>query len=100
MGSAVVACVFALLVTGACSSGDNEPGSACDRAMADAARVDELQDTVTDVDAAIAACPTLADFVAASEKYPAALDGADPVTYIANRCADVATGALCDAVAP
>ena len=79
--------------------GSDEELTDCEAAMKEAHDVDEMQDTVTDVDPAIAACPTLADFVAASERFPNALDGADPAIYVANRCADVATGSLCGEVA-
>ncbi len=81
----------------ACGGGDDLTG--CESAMKAAHDVDDMRDTVTDIDPAIAACSTLAEFAAASERFPDALDGADPATYVSNRCADTATGALCDEVA-
>jgi hypothetical protein len=75
-------------VFGGCSSGD--PGaaqlSACEQAVKAASEIDDMHDTVTDLDPAIRDCGTLAEFTAAAAKYPTALDGADAATFVGNRC--------------
>jgi hypothetical protein len=59
---------------------------ACGRAVEEAANVGDMEDTVEDLDEAIAACVDLAELGAAVEQYPAALDGADLETFVFNRC--------------
>jgi hypothetical protein len=59
---------------------------ACGRAVEEAANVGDMEDTVEDLDEAIAACVDLAELGAAVEQFPAALDGADLQTFVSNRC--------------
>lgn len=59
---------------------------ACQRAFAAAAAVDEMQDTVTDLDPAVQACVSLDEWAAGSASNPTALDGADPWEFLGNRC--------------
>ncbi len=65
--------------------------------MAAAAAVSDNEDTNEDLDPAIKACSTLAEFAAASLKHPKALDGVDPAEYLGNRCdnQELASTALC-----
>lgn len=76
----------------------------CGQLLADAAAVAETEDTVEDTDAAIVACGSVAEFSAAAEDNPDALDGADPVTWLENRCRhsegpDVANSDICQELA-
>lgn len=60
-----------------------------------------MEDTVEDLDEAIRACASLAEFEAAAEQFPDALDGTDARTFIANRCEfepSLADTALCAGV--
>jgi hypothetical protein len=66
--------------------GDDGVSDACERAFAAAAAVSDLEDTVEDLYPAVRACNTVEEWTAASEAYPAALDGADPVLYLTNTC--------------
>lgn len=61
--------------------------SACQMAFADAAAVDPLQDSHADLWPAFDACADLAEFSAASQMHPDALDGVDPETYATEQCA-------------
>ena len=79
---------------------DSEPSSDCEAAMQEAAEVQSNEQAITDIDPAISACPDVASFVDASEKHPDALRGKDAQTYISERCADSAQGAICDEIAP
>ncbi len=79
---------------------DSEPSSDCEAAMQEAAEVDNNEQSITDIDPAISACPDVATFVSVSENYPDALQGNDPQTFISDRCADSAQGAICDEIAP
>jgi hypothetical protein len=68
--------------------------------VADAAEVDDMQDTVEDLDLAIAACADLSEFIAATNDHPDVLDGADADTFAMNRClysedAAVQASAIC-----
>lgn len=76
----------------------------CGRLLADAAAVEGTDDTVEDTDAAIFACASVAEFSAAAEDHPEAIDGADPVTWLENRCRhaegpDVKSSAICQELA-
>jgi hypothetical protein len=55
------------------------PQTACEAAMAKAAAVDEMQDTIRDLDDAIRACKTVGEMQDANGKYPTALDGVPPI---------------------
>ena len=61
------------------------PTAPCDQAFATAAAVDELQDTVSDLYPAALVCVSVADWVAAAEANPGAID-ADPVEFLTNVC--------------
>lgn len=61
--------------------------SACESAVAAAAAIDDMSDTVSDLDPAIRNCATIEDLRAAAAKYPKAFDGVDPVEFVRNRCA-------------
>ena len=96
-----------LLVLAACSSssgaGDASQESvltACEEAFKAASEVSDMEDTVEDLDPAVRACETVDEWVMASEKYPGALDGADPVLYLSNRCLSGSFSgvAICDEV--
>lgn len=92
--------VAALVVAGSligCGTGTSEELSACDQAMADAAEVDDMQDTVEDLHPAVEACGTVDEWTDAAEAHPDALDGADPEMFLANVCqnGEVADAKLC-----
>jgi hypothetical protein len=111
----VLGAVLALAVVAALTNPDDETAdpqaadpapaaqaaapSECMRAFEQAASVGEMQDTVSDLYPAALACGTLAEWAAASEAHPAALDGADPETFAGNMCLsappEVRAGALC-----
>jgi hypothetical protein len=81
-------------------AGSDLPTEQCDQAFADAASQDDMSDTVEDLYPAARACESIADWVAASENHPSALDGADPEAFAINVCAfgedAVAGSALCE----
>lgn len=60
--------------------------AACDDAWKEAAAIDNMSDTVEDLDPAVVACKSLDEWNIAANRYPAALDGADSVLYLSNRC--------------
>ena len=75
--------------------------SACESRVKTAADIDEMQDTVTDLDPAIRTCASLAELSAATAKYPTALDGVDAGVFVSNRCqyeATLADTAICKAL--
>jgi hypothetical protein len=77
--------------------------TACEVAMAKAAAVDEMQDTVSDLDDAIRACKTVGEMQDADGKYPTALDGGPADTVARNRCKSepaLADSAICRSFAP
>jgi hypothetical protein len=77
--------------------------TACEAAMAKAAAVDEMQDTVTDLDDAIRACETVGEMQDAAGNYPTALDGVPADTLARNRCKSepaLADTAICKSFAP
>ncbi|MBI5088538.1 MAG: hypothetical protein HZB15_06670 [Actinobacteria bacterium] len=55
--------------------------------MKRAAAIDDMSDRVEDVDPAILACPTIADFSAAVEAHPGAVE-VEPLVWLSNRCLD------------
>jgi hypothetical protein len=73
--------------------------SACESAMSAAADIPATEDTVTDLDQAIE-CASVADFEAAAEQIPDALDGVDAHTFLSNRCASepAIDSPICDEV--
>jgi|CXWL01.1.fsa_nt_gi hypothetical protein len=87
----------------ACSSendGSSSPGGSgpCNAAFEDAAAVDDMSDTVDDLYTAALACSGLADWIAAAQANPGAID-ADPASFAINMCtygpADVAASTVC-----
>ena len=68
----------------ACGGGGGE--TACEKAFSDAANISDFSDTVEDLDPAVRACSTVAEWTAASNEHPGALDGASPLTFLQNRC--------------
>jgi hypothetical protein len=63
------------------------PTAGCNDAFAEAAAVSDLEDTLEDLEPAVTACTSAEDWTAASDAYPAAVDGADPLVFLANECA-------------
>jgi hypothetical protein len=87
-----------VLVLAVAATGCGDAGSACESAVRDAANISSTQDTVSDLDAAIEECASLADLEAAADQFPDALDGADVRTFVSNRCAAepaIAETAIC-----
>ena len=90
--------VFCLIAVGCGSSRESDSGrtnganettttlSNCEKAMKAAADVSDMQDTVEDIDPVIRACGSMAEFTAASSKFPKALDGASEEMFVTNRC--------------
>lgn len=76
--------VLAVLLAGVAGCGAT--GSPCEAAVREAAEVSALEDTVSDLDEAIETCATLADFEAAADQFPEALDGVSAREFISNRC--------------
>jgi hypothetical protein len=60
--------------------------SDCELAFQEAAAIGSNQDAVEDLDNAVKVCGDEDEWIAASEMFPEALDGADPVTFLENRC--------------
>ena len=60
--------------------------SDCEKAMETAAAMPDMKDKVEDVDPAIRSCESMNELIAASSKFPAALDGVDESTFVSNRC--------------
>ena len=71
------------------------PTQECGAAFAEAAAVDDMQDTVDDLIPAIEACVSVEDWTAASGANPAALDDVDPLTFLENACANLDVEGLC-----
>ena len=67
------------------ASGSALPTDACNRAFAEAAAVDDMHDSVSDLYPAAKACESLDDWTAAHEANPGAID-ADPATFATNVC--------------
>jgi hypothetical protein len=77
--------------------------TACEAAMAKAAAVDEMHDTVRDLDDAIRACETVGEMQDAARKYPTALDEVPAETFARNRCSSeptLADNAICRTFSP
>jgi hypothetical protein len=86
-----------LLVLAGCASAPaggrgGVAASACEQAMETAAEVDEMSDTLEDLYDVVRACANLAEFRAASEQFPEALDGVDPEVILPNLCANPDAG--------
>jgi hypothetical protein len=63
-----------------------QASQACLDAMRQAASVNDMQDTVSDLYPALEACESLEAFAFASSEHPAALDGVDAETFARNAC--------------
>lgn len=75
--------------------------SACEAAIASAAAISDIDDQVTDLDPAIKACGSLAEFARIAANYPTALDEAPPELFVSNRCEcepTLATTPICEAL--
>lgn len=74
----------------------------CASAFARAASVSEFHDTHADLFPAYAACRDVEEWTAASRRFPAAIDGADPIRYAMTVCAgnqaELGQTAICRAV--
>lgn len=103
VGIAVVALIFVANQGDGDATAESVASQACLDAMQQAAAVDEMQDTVSDLYPALAACDSLEAWSAASEEYPDALDGAEPETFARNACVTAPEaareGPLCQEVA-
>ena len=98
MNRLLPAIVLVLAACGGDPAGGPQQLSACQEAIAKAAAIDAMQDTVGDLDQAIRDCESLQEFAEAAEDYPDALDGVDAETFIGNRCefeASLAEAAIC-----
>nr|AGF93111.1 secreted protein [uncultured organism] len=60
--------------------------NSCEEAFEEAASVSAYQDTNEDMNPAFRECNSIEEFKKASEKYPDALDGTAPESYIQTRC--------------
>ena len=70
--------------------------TACEKAFSNAADISDFNDTVEDLDPAVRACASVSEWAAASNKYPGALDGVSPLTFLQNRCRfGPTTAAIC-----
>ena len=87
--------ITTVLVAGAVVACGGEELTACESAMSAAADVSDLEDTVEDLDPAVRACATFAEFEAAADRFPDALDGAPADLFVANRCADGVAADIC-----
>ena len=83
LGALVTACATAT-IDGTTRTAED---SACDQAFAQAIAIDPDSDTVSDIDGAIASCPSVEAWVSAAEQNPDALGGQDPAALAAERCA-------------
>jgi len=84
---AVVVVMVAWMVSAVVKGGGaTKESSACLRAFKSAAAVSRFQDTNEDLFPAFRACGSLEEWRAASDKYPDALDGADPDSYAKTVC--------------
>ena len=82
----LVALIVLLAACGGGTSDDTEELTACEAAFQKAAEVSDMEDTVDDLNQAFIDCQTEEEFIAASAKFPGALDGVDPDTFMDNRC--------------
>lgn len=77
--------------------------SDCEKAMRTAAAVSSEADKVEDIDPAIRSCGSMDELIAASSKFPAALDGVDAQTFVSNRCtynASLKNTSICTSLQP
>lgn len=77
--------IIPALLSFSCGSSDE---TRCEQAFAEAAEVGEMEDVLADLYPAARNCLSVDEWVDASEKYPDALDGADPVIFLRNLCTD------------
>ena len=92
--------VLATLLGGVAACG--APGSPCEAAVREAAEISSSEDTASDLDEAIETCVTLAEFEAAADQFPDALDGVSAREFISNRCAfgpAISASAICTELA-
>lgn len=68
------------------STATPQPLSDCQAAFRSAALVPAESDRVEDLDPAVRACASVAEWERASANYPDALDGTDPEQFALNRC--------------
>ena len=78
--------LLALISLAIACGGESVSETVCEQEFRKAAAIDDMNDTVTDLDRAVRFCTTLDEWVAANIKHPAALDGASPLVYLQNRC--------------
>jgi len=72
--------------------------SACEQRMKVAHGVDEMKEKISDLFPAALACSSVEEWVAASDKYPNALDGVNPEQFLRNICtynAEIKESQLC-----
>ena len=62
------------------------PTSACEREFRRVADIDDMHDTVTDLDLAVQVCESVQQWQQMSRKYPAAVDPSIAVIFLTNRC--------------
>jgi hypothetical protein len=99
----VIVCLIIVLLAGCGGTASDTKESACEAAFRQAAAIDPMQDTVSDLDAAVRDCTTEDEWAAASRAFPDALDGAPPGEFLRNRCAfdaALAKTTLCKSIAP
>ncbi len=84
-GAVLVVVLIVMTLTPDSDPEDPPPLTACELAFQAAAQISDMQDTVEDLDPAVLACPTVADWLQAAGQYPGAID-ADPGVFLANRC--------------
>jgi hypothetical protein len=61
--------------------------SGCDAAFVEAAAIDDMQDTVEDLDPAVRTCATADEWSLAAASHPGAIaEGVDPIEFLTNRC--------------
>jgi hypothetical protein len=82
----LAAFVLVATLTACISRAGSTTASQCDRDFADAAAIDPSRDSVEDLDPAVRDCQTLDEWKAAAQAHPDALDGADPIVFLSNRC--------------
>lgn len=88
--------VLLVLSTAGCGSGDGDdaadgeqvPTEACLDVFETVVAVQDADALAEELDPAFGACESLADWAAAAERNPAALDGADAEAFARDRCGD------------
>ncbi len=76
------------------STRSSVPASACEGEFRRVAAIDDLHDTVTDLDLAVQVCESVAQWEEMSAKYPAAVEPGIALIFLTNRCRSVG-GPLC-----